>query len=339
MPSKRDDDPEIKTASTGKMFGIIETTSPLSPPREVIAATSNIKLSISDNDFKNERVDQLGVTQDEESLLKETERLWNRCKTILGDFTRKSEAEGFLEPVDWRKLKLPLYPNIIKNPMDLGTIKRKLVKSKYASIFQFDKDMRLVWSNAKKFNGAGSNIYRSAEFLRREWIVTFRNLKKDPVVSKLWARKARRSRPKRSPRSNIEEHLVSDWNKHIIKEPTNTVAMTSSIDQRPKRQHEDTFSLIKSPYSSQPGLWNVVGKQSTRCPGTLSKALPLTPPNLSPGRNRRRQTHVCFKWRRGHCRKGVMCPYKHYEKNVIHKKGSEKTQKIRRSPTEGEGSG
>ena len=42
--------------------------------------------------------------------------------------------------------------------MDLGTIKSKLDQSEYASIFLLDKDMRLVWSNAKKFNEPGSDI-------------------------------------------------------------------------------------------------------------------------------------------------------------------------------------
>ena len=83
----------------------------------------------------------------------------------------------------WEKLKLPLYPNIIKRPMDIGTIKSKLDQSEYSSIFQFDKDMRLVWSNAKKFNQPGSNIYKSAELLRRDWARIFSKVKKDPAAS------------------------------------------------------------------------------------------------------------------------------------------------------------
>ena len=75
------------------------------------------------------------------------------------------EAVRFLEPVAWRKLKLPLYPNVIKHPMDLGTISDKLDKSEYSDIFELNKDMKLVWSNAKKFNNPGSNIFMMAGFL------------------------------------------------------------------------------------------------------------------------------------------------------------------------------
>ena len=95
--------------------------------------------------------------------------MWNMCRRALADLPRKPQGKGFLQPVNWMKLRLPLYPNIIKKPMDLGTIKSKLDRAEYLSIFDFDKDMRLVWNNAKKFNMPGSNIYKSAGFLRREW--------------------------------------------------------------------------------------------------------------------------------------------------------------------------
>ena len=300
----------------------------------MLAASSNIKSSFSVNSFKEERIEQLGVTEDEENVLKETERLWNWCKTILMVIARKPEAEGFLDPVDWKKLKLPLYPNIVKKPMDLGTIKRKLDNSEYFSIFQFDKDMRLVWNNAKKFNQPGSNIYRSAEFLRKEWNKIFRSVKRDPSASKLWAKKARRSKPKKSPRGIIEERSISEWSKHNTKELTNTFVRPSSVDQLHKRQHDGTLSFFKSPKSSQPAFCKVVRKQSAGRPSILGKALPLSLSNLSPRRSRRSQTHVCFWWRKGHCRKGVSCPYKHFEKNTTHIKSRENSQRIWRSPRE-----
>lgn len=32
-------------------------------------------------------------------------------------------AEAFLAPVEWEELELHDYPTIVKNPMDLGTVK------------------------------------------------------------------------------------------------------------------------------------------------------------------------------------------------------------------------
>ena len=79
------------------------------------------------------------------------------------------QAVLFLEPVDWEKLRLPLYPNIIKNPMDLKTIKEKLDRNQYSNIFEFNKDINLTWSNAKAFNKPGSDILKSAQFLCNAW--------------------------------------------------------------------------------------------------------------------------------------------------------------------------
>ena len=49
--------------------------------------------------------------------------------------------------------------------MDLGTISKKLDKSKYSDVLEFNKDMNLVRSNARKFNQPGSNIHKTAGYL------------------------------------------------------------------------------------------------------------------------------------------------------------------------------
>ena len=108
------------------------------------------------------------------------------------------QAVLFLEPVDWKKLQLPLYPIIIKNPMDLKTIKEKLDGSQYKNIFEIDKDMKLVWSNAKVFNRPGSDIYKSAGFLCNAWSKRFASVRNDPVVLRLWGKKSQRSRKNKS---------------------------------------------------------------------------------------------------------------------------------------------
>ena len=95
----------------------------------------------------------------EEAVEEEALRLWNWCKAKVLEFKDKPEAIPFLEPVDWVKLKLPLYPNIIKKPMDLSTVRGKLVRHEYSDIVEFNKDMELIWSNAKKFNRPSSDIF------------------------------------------------------------------------------------------------------------------------------------------------------------------------------------
>ena len=45
-----------------------------------------------------------------------------QCYEALRAVQSKAEAAPFLEPVDWEAYGLHDYPEIIKNPMDLGTI-------------------------------------------------------------------------------------------------------------------------------------------------------------------------------------------------------------------------
>ncbi len=42
-------------------------------------------------------------------------------------------SEPFLEPVAWKDLELIDYPQIVKNPMDLGTVKNRLVTGNIAT--------------------------------------------------------------------------------------------------------------------------------------------------------------------------------------------------------------
>ena len=106
--------------------------------------------------------------------------------------------------------------------------------------------MRLVWSNAKKFNEPGSDIYKSAERLRRDWARIFRKVKQDPAVVKIWAKKARRSKPKRSPRSNLAKKSIGKKRKRIRKNPTGAIATSKYISQLSKEQKCNSFSSSKS---------------------------------------------------------------------------------------------
>ena len=58
----------------------------------------------------------------------------------------------FAKPVDHVALNIPLYPTIVKTPMDLQTIERKLAANEYAELADFATDVRLVFSNAMLFN-------------------------------------------------------------------------------------------------------------------------------------------------------------------------------------------
>jgi len=76
----------------------------------------------------------------------------------------------FSTPVDPDALDLPTYRDIIKEPMDLGTIK-KLIEDggKYVMSEEVDADVRLTFANAMTFNDEGTDVYNMAQGLAAEW--------------------------------------------------------------------------------------------------------------------------------------------------------------------------
>lgn len=81
----------------------------------------------------------------------------------------KKQAYAFREPVDWQQLGLRDYPQIITRPMDLGSVLLKLNNGAYAAPPDFVADVRLVFENAKRYNGAGSMLHAYAAKLLQEF--------------------------------------------------------------------------------------------------------------------------------------------------------------------------
>ena len=91
------------------------------------------------------------------------------CKNLLSDIMRDPNLKAFLEPVDWEGLNIPSYPDIIKRPMDLMTVRSKLEKGFYKSFLEVDLDVNLIWSNAMTFNRDGSEYFMAAKEMCNLW--------------------------------------------------------------------------------------------------------------------------------------------------------------------------
>ena len=90
----------------------------------------------------------------------------NACKAAVRDLRKHKDAGVFLEPVDWKALGIVDYPKIIKRPMDLGTVLKRLEGGQYSSVLDVAADIDLVWSNAMTYNQDESYIYNIAAELK-----------------------------------------------------------------------------------------------------------------------------------------------------------------------------
>ncbi|KIY49641.1 hypothetical protein FISHEDRAFT_72282 [Fistulina hepatica ATCC 64428] len=80
---------------------------------------------------------------------------------LIQSIKKKDAYAFFLAPVD--ASHVPGYVEMIKQPMDLGTMTTKVERGKYRSLGEFEADFRLVISNAKAFNPPGTIYYAEAE--------------------------------------------------------------------------------------------------------------------------------------------------------------------------------
>ncbi|XP_010529112.1 PREDICTED: transcription factor GTE2-like, partial [Tarenaya hassleriana] len=78
---------------------------------------------------------------------------------ILGKLMKHKWAWVFNSPVDVAGLGLHDYYQIVKKPMDLGTIKSNLEKGFYGSPLDFASDVRLTFNNALAYNPKGHDVY------------------------------------------------------------------------------------------------------------------------------------------------------------------------------------
>lgn len=98
------------------------------------------------------------------------------CGRVLSDIYNDYRSEEFRQPVDWNYLQIFDYPTIVKTPMDLGSVRRKLSNKGYTSIYDFNEDMQLVWNNAQLYNQPGSPIHEIAVLFQNMWQEKFERL-------------------------------------------------------------------------------------------------------------------------------------------------------------------
>ncbi|CAM5143814.1 unnamed protein product [Eretmochelys imbricata] len=79
--------------------------------------------------------------------------------TLEALYRQDPESLPFRQPVDPQLLGIPDYFDIVKNPMDLSTIKRKLDTGQYQEPWQYVDDIWLMFNNAWLYNRKTSRVY------------------------------------------------------------------------------------------------------------------------------------------------------------------------------------
>ncbi|XP_012278663.1 bromodomain-containing protein 4 isoform X2 [Orussus abietinus] len=102
-------------------------------------------------------------------------------KGVLKPVWKHQFAWPFQQPVDARKLNLPDYHKIIKQPMDLGTIKKRLENTYYWSGKECIQDFNTMFTNCYVYNKPGEDVVVMAQALEKLFLTKVAQMPKEEV--------------------------------------------------------------------------------------------------------------------------------------------------------------
>ncbi|KAL6656581.1 hypothetical protein ACP70R_004361 [Stipagrostis hirtigluma subsp. patula] len=144
------------------------------------------------------------------------------CGKILMKLMEHKGGWLFHKPVDPVLYGIPDYFDVIRHPMDLGTVKKKLTNKQYVSTSEFAADVRLTFSNAMKYNPPGNDVHSIAEQLNRifetEWKSVERKWSNRNQVQGQQLMKAMKVRTAMHSKSLVTKEIVARSNS-LAKEP------------------------------------------------------------------------------------------------------------------------
>ncbi|KAK6528234.1 hypothetical protein TWF281_009481 [Arthrobotrys megalospora] len=102
----------------------------------------------------------------------------------LKNIKRLKDAQAFLHPVDPVKLSLPTYFEIVKNPMSLQDVERKLVSNEYHDPEELKADIHLMVQNSILFNGVEHAVTQSGIHIRDKYLHALEKMPPAEIISK-----------------------------------------------------------------------------------------------------------------------------------------------------------
>ncbi|XP_075035519.1 CREB-binding protein isoform X3 [Mixophyes fleayi] len=139
-----------------------EGAEPKPEPMEVEEKKPEIKTEPKDEEenSSNTTPPSTSPSQPRKKIFKPEELRQALMPTLEALYRQDPESLPFRQPVDPQLLGIPDYFDIVKNPMDLSTIKRKLDTGQYQEPWQYVDDVWLMFNNAWLYNRKTSRVYK-----------------------------------------------------------------------------------------------------------------------------------------------------------------------------------
>ncbi|CAM0957627.1 unnamed protein product [Alopecurus aequalis] len=192
------------------------------------------------------------------------------CKNVLGKLMDHPGGWLFHQPVDPVLFGIPDYFDVIRNPMDLGTVKKKLTNKSYVGTDEFAADVRLTFSNAMKYNPPGNQVHSVAEQLNimfdSEWKLYERKWRDRNLASEQLQMKVIKARTAVNSKPVVSRGLVSCSNS--LTKKTLTDAISSKVKIK--------FSVRGSGQTLSNGVSDKSFQAAASRVGSLNHSIPCT---------------------------------------------------------------
>eukprot|EP00924_Labyrinthula_sp_SR-Ha-C_P003237 augustus_masked-scaffold_15-processed-gene-3.40-mRNA-1 protein AED:0.01 eAED:0.02 QI:0/-1/0/1/-1/1/1/0/1759 len=158
-PAKKSRGPDgaVPTQQTTESGTLVRKSSAAHNPLTIIAAQGSQSSLVYS--FTIEEIEQHVKSLHMHSLSMKTSEVRQKALIIWKKLEDQDNSWIFAKPVDPEQLDIPDYFDVIKRPMDMGTIKKRLDGNQYRDLRSFAKDVRLVYNNAMIYNPESSDVH------------------------------------------------------------------------------------------------------------------------------------------------------------------------------------
>ncbi|EME31085.1 Transcription factor GTE2 [Galdieria sulphuraria] len=211
--------------------------------------------------------------------------LYFKCKNVLKSLMERKDARAFLKPIDelFTSEEIPGYFQIVKHPMDLGTVLYRMELGLYRhptveelpkypqfDLERFKADVRLVWENAMTYNLQGTPYHTTAaklsETFERKLEATLRSLPETKLFKSKEKKRQSVSRPvqerpvkkqnvssmkrKTPPEANSNKLSHHSFTKVKPTASTSAATTTVSTDKKNRNNHRTYSSFAAASHAS-----------------------------------------------------------------------------------------
>lgn len=202
------------------------------------------------------------------------------CEHVLDEIRSPKHYQFnhlFLAPVDPVALNIPHYRQVIKQPMDLGTMATKLKNGEYGTAAEFKKDFDLIIKNCLLFNPSGNPVRDMGIGLQRDF-------------EALWAQKEkweRKNKPVSNRGSSVSDEDESGPEEEEEEDDEATAQATIAQLQKQLAEMQNQLSGMGKPSKKKPKQ----PKTSSKKVGSMSAAPKLKTAKPAPKKKTRNITY------------------------------------------------